>query len=74
MTVETIRVRLMRLPRAKDFEYFALRYLRVNGVYEVPLGLAHDLIESECALPCNDSDPLTDVWDSLPHISEDDAD
>lgn len=25
-------------------EYFALRYLRVNGVYEVPLELAKDLV------------------------------
>ena len=71
MTIEKVRVRLTRLPLAKDVQYFALRYLRVNGVYEVPLGLAHDLIASECALPCDDSDPLTDIWDSLPHISED---
>jgi hypothetical protein len=56
-----IRIRIAQLPNARDLEYLALRYVRVSGVYNVPLALAHDLIESGCASAASDSDPLTDI-------------
>ena len=41
-------------------EYLSLRYLRVNGVYDVPLLMAHDLIEFGCAEHARESAPLSD--------------
>ena len=73
MSNDVIRIRLTRLPSARDMEYFALRYLRVNGIYELPLELAKDLIEFECATPSDGREPLSDMFDSLPD-NEDDGD
>jgi hypothetical protein len=59
-----IRIRLTRLPSARDLEYFALKYLRLNGIYEVPLELAKDLIEFDYAMPSDGSEPLTSLGDA----------
>jgi hypothetical protein len=59
-----IRIRLIRLPSARDLEYFALKYLRLNGIYEVPLELAKDLIEFDYAMPTDGSEPLTSLGDA----------
>ncbi len=67
-----MRVRLTQLPTARDLEYLVLRYLKVDGVYDVPLHVAHDLIEFGCALPCDSAEPLTDLDDRLPCDYEDD--
>ena len=71
MSSDMIRIRITRLPSARDLEYFALRYLKVDGIYEVPLELANDLIEFECATPSDG--PLTDNLDSVRTSTEDDA-
>lgn len=72
MSNEVIRIRLIRLPFARDLEYFALRFLRLNGVYAVPLELAKDLVEFGYAMPTDGDDPLTNIRDSLPDISDGD--
>jgi hypothetical protein len=58
-----IRIRLTRLPSTRDLEYFALRYLELNGVYEVPLEMAKDLIEFGYATPSGASQPLSRFGD-----------
>ena len=42
---ELVRIRFTRIPPARDLEYFAMRYIRLNGVYEVPLEMAAELVE-----------------------------
>ena len=74
MSNDVIRIQLTRLPSARDLEYFALRYLRVNGRYDVPLELAKDLIEFGCAMPSQGGDPLTDISNSLTDSADDNAD
>ena len=64
MADNLIRIRLQRLPSPRDLEYFALRYLKVNGVYDMPLQVANDLVEFGYASP-EDIAPLTDIPDSV---------
>jgi hypothetical protein len=61
MPPELIPVRLTRFPSRNDWEFLSLRYLRVNGVYLVPVALASDLIEIGCAALADGSAPLTEV-------------
>lgn len=61
MLKHVIRIHLTRLPSARDFEFFALKYLKVNGVYEVPLEMAKDLIEFGYAMPADGTDPLNSI-------------
>ena len=70
MPQHVIRIRLSRLPSVRDLEFFALRYLKVNGVYEVPLELAKDLVEFGYAMPSDGNDPLTTIGD-VPNFPED---
>jgi len=73
MSNDVIRIQLTRLPSARDLEYFALRYLRVNGLYDVPLELAKDLIEFGHAMPSGHvGDVLTDLSDPPTGIAEED--
>jgi hypothetical protein len=66
------RIRLTRLPAARDLEYLVLRYLQVDGVYEVPTQVANDLIEFGYALPGSRTEPLTGLTDALtPELLED---
>ena len=74
MSNEVIRIQLTRLPSARDLEYFALRYLRVNGLYDVPLELAKELIEFGHATPSGHGDVLTDLSDPPTEIAEEDSD
>ena len=69
---ELVRIRFIRIPPARDLEYFALRYIRLNGVYEVPLTIAAELVESGFASLGHDSDPLYDF--STPKPLPDDGD
>ena len=70
MSNDVLRVRLTRLPSPRDLEYFALRYLKVNGIYELPLEVAKDLVDFGYALPSDGADPLTPI-DALPEIQDD---
>jgi len=66
-----IRIRLRQLPSARDLEYLVLRYLKVDGVYDVPVQVAHDLIQFGYASPGDGSEPLSGFVDGLPHDDED---
>ena len=61
MSTEVIRIRLTHLPSVRDLEYFALRYLTVNGVYETPLLVAQDLIEFGYAEHVDGTATSTDI-------------
>jgi len=52
-------------------EYLVLRYLKVDGVYDVPVQVAHDLIQFGYASPGDGSEPLSGFVDGLPHDDED---
>ena len=65
MADNLINIRLHRLPSARDLEYFALRYLKVNAVYAVPLEVAKDLVEFGYASPEDVVAPLSDISDSI---------
>ena len=70
MVNAVVRIRLTRLPSPRDLELFALKYLSVPGVYEVPLELAKDLVEFGYAMPSDGSEPLSDISD-VPTLPED---
>jgi hypothetical protein len=58
------RIRLTRVPAPRDLEDLSLRYLRINGVYDVPTSLANDLMEMDCATS-GDGELLTDLSEPL---------
>jgi hypothetical protein len=59
------RVRLIRIPTPRDLEYFVRRYMKLNGVYEVPLEVAKDLIEFGYASPDDSAASVSDFGDEL---------
>jgi hypothetical protein len=59
------RVRLIRMPPPRDLEYFVHRYIKRNGVYEVPLEVAKDLIEFGYASPEDSAASISDFEDGL---------
>ena len=61
MVNNVIRIRLTSLPSPRDMEFFALKYLSVNGYYEVPLELAKDLVEFGYAMPNDGNDPISSI-------------
>ena len=63
---DTMRIRLSRLPSARELEYMALRFVKSDGVYDVPLPFAFLLMDLECASRAELSDALTDFIDLLP--------
>jgi hypothetical protein len=71
MADDLVRVRLTRLPPARDLEYLVLRYLRVNGIYVVPLSLAVDLVELGYALPDDGPDPPSELANGMEGADDD---
>jgi hypothetical protein len=73
---DLVRIRFTRIPHPRDLEYFALRYIRLDGVYEVPVDLAAELVEFGYASLGNASEPLNDlsaVRPQVPDVDEDDG-
>ena len=68
------RIRLTRLPSARDLEYLVLRYLQVDGVYDVPAEMATELIGFGCASCADGSVPLSPLVDALAHEFSEDCD
>ena len=53
------RIRLTQVPAPRDLEYLSLRYLRINGVYDLPTSVAVDLMDLGVATLV-DGEPVSD--------------